>query len=277
MLKTKFVCLPQKVRLFPHGRISLAYLPLFFFLLFSCTTQKQLTYLQDIDEGGAENFFNIEKPGYKIQKQDILYIRFITLNEEINTILNMESGRSTNQMFQNETSLFINGYTVNDEGNIAIPIVGKVNVVGKTVDEATSEIETRSEEFLRDAAVIVKLISFKFTVIGEVNRPGTYRNFNNQLTVLEAIGMAGDITDHGDRERILVLRPAEEGTKTYRINLKKKELLSSEAFFLLPNDVVIVEPISSKVFKLNIPTITLVLTTMFSTISTTLVILRFFN
>lgn len=252
-------------------------LPFAFFLASSCSTSKQLTYLQDIDEAGPESFFPLQKPDYRIQKQDILYVRFITLNEEMNTILNMETGRTTNQMFQNETSLYINGYTVNEEGFISIPIVGKVNVVGKTIDEATKEIEARSAEYLKDAALIVKLLSFKFSVLGEVYRPGTFRNFNNQLTVLEAIAMAGDITDHGNREKILVLRPTKEGTKTYRIDLKQKDVLASEAFFLLPNDIVIVEPLDSKIFKLNIPTVSFVLTTMFSTISTTLVLIRFFN
>jgi len=252
-------------------------LPFTILFFFSCSTSKQLTYLQDIDEAGPESFFPLEKPEYRIQKQDILYVRFITLNEEMNSILNMETGRQTNQMFQNETSLYINGYTVNEEGNISIPIVGKINVVGKTIDEATAEIEVKSSEYLKDATLIVKLLSFKFSVLGEVSRPGTFRNFNNQLTVLEAIAMAGDITDNGNREKILVLRPTKEGTKTYRINLKKKDTLASEAFFLLPNDIVIVEPLESKIFRLNIPTVSFVLTTMFSTISTTLLIIRFFD
>lgn len=250
---------------------------LFLFLAFSCSSSKQLRYLQDIDEAGAENFFPLDKPEYLIQKQDILYVRFITLNEEMNSLLNMETGRQSYQMFQNETTLYINGYTVNEDGFISIPIIGKVNVVGKTIDEATAEIEARSSDYLKDAALIVKLLSFKFSVLGEVNRPGAYRNFNNQLTVLEAISMAGDISDHGDREKILVLRPTKEGTHTYRINLKKKDVLTSEAFFLLPNDIVIVEPLDSKIFKLNIPVMTFVLTSLFSTISTTLLLIKFFN
>lgn len=251
--------------------------PVAIFLFFSCSTTEQLTYLQDIDTVKSQDFFPLDKPEYKIQTQDILYVRFITLNEEMNILLNMESTRQTTQLFQNETSLFINGYTVNEEGFISIPIIGKVSVLDKTIDEATAEIEARSSEYLKEATLIVKLLSFKFSVLGEVNRPGAYRNFNNQLTVLEAISMAGDITDHGDRERILVLRPTKEGTHTYRINLKKKEVLASEAFFLLPNDIVIVEPLDSKIFKLNIPTMSFVLTTFFSTITTTLVLIRFFN
>jgi len=119
--------------------------------------------------------------------------------------------------------------------------------------------------------VNIKLISFKFTVIGEVRQPGTYTNYNNQLTVLEAIGMAGDITDYGNREKVLVVRPTKEGTYTYRINVQDKNLLQSEGYFLLPNDIVIVEPIKSKPFQLNLPTLSLLLTG----ISTLILVLSF--
>jgi polysaccharide export outer membrane protein len=246
-----------------------------FILLSGCTSQKELTYLQDIDEGGVENFFELDRPEYKIQKQDILYIKFTTLNEEINNVLNSTSSDRAYMMFQNESNLFINGYNVSDSGTVIIPLIGEVKVEGKTVEDAQRSIQKESLGHLKESTVTVKLLSFKFSVLGEVTRPGTYKNFNNQLTVLEAISMAGDISDYGDREQVLVLRPQENGTKTFRINLKSKDILTSEAFFLLPNDVVIVEPIGSKIIQLNIPTISLILTTLFSTISTTLLILNF--
>jgi polysaccharide export outer membrane protein len=193
------------------------------------------------------------------------------MNDQLSDILNVGSGRYATQLYQNETSLYINGYTVNDSGNVTIPVLGQVNVLGLTIDEATSNIQGKANIFLKDATVIVKLISFKVTVIGEVNKPGTYTNFNNQLTVLEAIGMAGDITDYGNRKEVLVVRPNPEGTTTYHINLQDKSLLLSEGFFLLPNDIVIVEPIKSKSFRLNIPTLSLFLTSL----STLILILSF--
>jgi polysaccharide export outer membrane protein len=237
----------------------------------ACTTQKELVYLSNIDTLQAPAFFPYSYPDYKIQKRDILYIRFITLNDELSDILNVGSGRYASQLYQNETSLYINGYTVNDSGNVIIPILGQVDVLGLTIDEATRSIQDKADNYLKDATAIVKLISFKVTVIGEVNKPGTYTNFNNQLTVLEAIGMAGDITDFGNRQKVLVVRPNPEGTTTYRINLQDKELLLSEGFFLLPNDIVIVDPIKSKVFRLNIPTLSLFL----SSLSTLILIVSF--
>ena len=91
-----------------------------------------------------------------------------------------------------------------------------IKVADKTVDQAIGAIRERAGVFLKDATMIVKLVSFKFSVLGEVARPGTYSNFNNQLTVLEAISMAGDITDFGNRRQVLVLRPTKEGTETFR-------------------------------------------------------------
>ncbi len=237
----------------------------------ACTSQKKLLYLENLDTIPHEQFFPMQHPEYQIQKRDILYIRFITINQELSDILNIGSARYSSNMFQNETSLYINGYTVNDSGFVSIPLVGSVNVVGRTIDEATKSIESRAKDYLNEGTVIVKLISFKFTVIGEVNRPGSYTNFNNQLTVLEAIGTAGDITDFGNRKKVLVMRPSPTGTTTYRIDLQDKNLLTSEGYFLLPNDLVIVEPIKSKPFQLNIPTLALLL----STVSTLILVLTF--
>jgi polysaccharide biosynthesis/export protein len=240
-------------------------------LISSCTSQKELIYLKNLDTIPAEQFFPYQQPEYRIQKRDILYIRFFTMNDELSDILNTTSARYTANMYQNETSLYINGYTVNDSGYVLLPLLGEIGVVGLTVDEATRIIQERTNDFLKDGTVVVKLISFKVTVIGEVNRPGIYTNFNNQLTVLEAIGMAGDISDYGNRQKVLVARPTPEGTRTYRINLQDKSLLTSEGFFLLPNDIVIVEPIKSKPFQMNIPSMSLFLTS----ISTLILVMTF--
>jgi polysaccharide export outer membrane protein len=112
-------------------------------------------------------------------------------------------------------------------------------------------------------------------VIGEVKSPGAYINYNNYLTVIEAIGRAGGVGDLGNRNRILVVRPIDKGTKTYRINLQDKNILTSEAYFLLPNDVVIVEPVRQKIFNMNVPTISFVISTFTATITMTLLLINY--
>jgi len=237
----------------------------------SCTSKKKLTYLSNLDTTSVEQFFPIERPDYRIQYQDILYVNISTLNQEMNILLNPGALQYAQNIYRDESNIYIFGYTVSDSGLITLPILGNIYVFGQTIEEIKQSVQSRAKDFLKDAVVNIRLLSFKFSVIGEVNRPGTYTNFNNQLTVLDAIGKAGDITDYGNRKKILIVRPTKEGTLTYRINVQDKNLLQSEGYFLLPNDIVIVEPIKSKPFQLNIPTMTLVLTT----ISTLVLVLNF--
>lgn len=246
-------------------------------ILGSCTSQKELMYLSNLDTTSQQQFFPLEKPDYRIQYQDILYINIFTMNMEQNVLLNPGSQNSSYSTYRDESNIYVYGYTVSDSGTISLPILGELGVYGFTLDEVQKAVQKRADSYLKDATINVKLLSFKFTVIGEVNRPGTYTNFNNQLTVLDAVGMAGDITDFGNRRSVLVIRPTQEGTHTYRINLQDKQLLQSEGYFLLPNDIVIVDPIKSKPFQLNIPTTTLIVTTLLGTITTTVLLLSFIN
>jgi len=243
----------------------------------SCTSQKELTYLNNLDTLKVQQFFPMERPDYKIQKQDILYVDIFTMNREMNELLNASAQRSSSNLYRDPSSIYVFGYTVSDSGFISLPMLGDIFVYGQTVEQIKHNIQQHANKYLKDATINVKLLTFKFTVIGEVNNPGTYTNFNNQLTVLEAISMGGDITDYGNRKNVLVLRPTKEGTFTFRIDLQDKGLLQSEGYYLLPNDIVIVEPIESKPFSLNLPTYAFIITTLFSTISTTLVLITFFN
>jgi polysaccharide biosynthesis/export protein len=229
-------------------------------MLSSCTQHRQLVYLRNDDSLKTPNYFQKTRPEYRIQTRDILYIRIYTLNQDISNLINQTMGASQQNLFQNEPNLFINGYTVSDSGDVEIPVLGRINVIDKTMDQAINAIKERAAMFLKDATVIVKLVSFKFSVLGEVNRPGTYSNFNNQLTVLEAISMAGDITDFGNRKKVLIIRPTKDGTRTFRIDLTDIRLLTSDGFFLLPNDIVYIEPVKTKMIKINLPTISLFLT-----------------
>ena len=243
-------------------------------LLGSCTSHRQLVYLKDVDSSsGGGSFYPKSRPEYLIQSRDVLYVKIYSMNEEMSNIINQTMGNSQQNLYQNETSLFINGYVVSDSGNIELPILGKMNVAGKTLDEALASIKQRTSQYLKDATVTVKMISFKVSVIGEVNRPGTYYNYNSQLTVLEAISMAGDITDYGNRHKVHVLRSGSKGTTSFQLDLTNKKILTTDGFFLLPNDVIYVEPIQSKTFRINIPTLSLFLTS----VSTLILVLNYIN
>jgi len=243
----------------------------------SCTSQKKLAYLNNLPVPTGEETFTMAVPDYKIQPRDILYITLKAMMPDgtINDFL--VSARSTGGIYvsQGESGGYLYGYDVNPEGNIVLPAVGSLKVAGLTLEETRKLLQASAEKVFTNSTVECKLLSFKFTVIGEVRSPGTYVNYNNYLTVLEAIGRAGGVGDYGSRNNVLVIRPYDKGTKTFRLNLQDKKILSSEAYFLLPNDVVIVEPLSQKIFNMNLPTFSFILTTVTSTITMTLLLINY--
>ena len=252
-------------------------IPFLFFC--SCTSQKELAYLRNLPETGGESTFTMSIPEYRLQPRDMLYItiKAMTPDGYIADFLSTNRGVSNISATQSESGGFLQGYDIDSEGYIQLPSIGKIKVVGSTLEEAKEDIQREVDKVFRNATAECKLLSFKFTVIGEVRVPGTYINYNNYLTVLEAIGRAGGISDFGKRDMILVVRPTLDGTKTFQLNLQDKNLLSSEAYFLLPNDVVIVQMGQKKIFNLNLPTFTFITSTVISAITTTILLIKFFE
>jgi polysaccharide biosynthesis/export protein len=244
----------------------------------SCTSQKKLAYLENLPEPNGQESFPMEIPDYKLQPRDVLYItaKAITPDGTIKDFLQSDNGTSAN-LTRGDAGGSLYGYDVNSEGYLTIPGIGQIKVNGLKLEETRKVIQEKVDKVYLNATVECKLLSFKFTVIGEVRAPGAYINYNNYLTVLEAIGRAGGVGDFGNRDRALVIRPYEKGTKTFRINLQDKNLLSSEAYFLLPNDVVIIEPMKQKIFNMNLPTIAFVITTITSTVTMTLLLIDYFG
>lgn len=195
----------------------------------------------------------------------------------INDFLSSIRGTGSSTYAQGEAGQYLIGYDVNQNGEILVPVLGTINVGGITLGEARDIIQEITNKHYNNATVECKLLSFKFTVIGEVRAPGTYVNYNNYLTALEAVGRAGGIGDYGRRDKLLVVRPVEGGTKTYTLNLQDIAILSNEAYFLLPNDVVIVQPQDKKIFNLNFPTFSAILATATSLLSTTLLLINYFG
>ena len=217
------------------------------------------------------NFFIKENIDYKIQKNDILYIKILNPDKNNFALFNTESPYANR--VHNDVSLFLEGNRVDNYGYISMPVIGKVKVVGMTIEEIKEKIQKLVDGYLNNSTVIVKLISFKITLIGEVSRPGVYNIYKDNISVLEAIGKAGDMTDYGDRNNIIVVRSNDMGTKTYTIDLTDIKILSSEAYYLMPGDIVYVQPIKAKSFRTNIPTYSLFL----SIVTTFVLLLNYIN
>lgn len=239
-------------------------------LLGSCNRHSQLLYMQG---NGTSKTFKPEQKEYRITSKDELYIQISSmLNKEINALFtnNISSQGSYNSMVS-EVGVYVNTYSVSDSGYIEVPLIGKVKVVGKTIDQVSSDIRKITAEYVNDAIVVVKLMSFRVTIIGEVKRPTVITNYHDKMTILEAIAQAGDMTDYANRKVVTLIRNIDGENVSYKIDLTSKDILSNPGYYLTPGDVIVVDPRKGKITQMNIPTYSIFLTT----ISTFILLLNF--
>ncbi|NEM97259.1 polysaccharide biosynthesis/export family protein [Pontibacter burrus] len=223
----------------------------FFTLIYltSCTP-RNLAYFSDLQQQTekAEEIKNSRIP--KIQPDDILSITVTSISPEANAIFNRGEVVETSNAIPNynnagntpPSNLYREGYLVNEDGYVNFPVLGKIKVAGLTNSEATEKFTSELNAHVKDPIVNIRHLNFKVTVVGEVNRPSTFTIPTQKLNILEALGMAGDMTAFGKRENVLVIREVDGVRKMIRLNLNSSEVLNSPYFYLQQNDVVYVEP-----------------------------------
>lgn len=245
------------------------------FLVFfsSCISTKKLVYFPDPKFNTTElTPISNQANNYRLQPRDVLSIRVKTLDNESAEYFNLQS---SNAFFNyNQATAYVNGYSVDEQGNIELPEAGLVQVAGLTLNEAQKRIQESFNSYLKRATIVVKLVSFKITVLGEVNNPGHYYIYNNQATLLEGLGLAGDMTDFGNRENITLVRQTNNGLGAVLINLKDAKVLSSPFYYLQPNDVIYVQPLKAKNTRSNLSSFN-VLSIAFGAISSLVLLLNF--
>jgi len=137
------------------------------------------------------------------------------------------------------------GYLIDAEGKVNLPVLGKMELGGLSRAEATQLLEKELSNYLSNPVVNIQIQNYKITVLGDVSRPGTFNIPNERITLLEAIGLSGDLEITGNRKNVLVIREEPEGKKQYRIDLTSDQILTSPVYYLEQNDVVYVEPNSA--------------------------------
>lgn len=222
------------------------------FLLGSCVSNKKIVYLQELGETNP-NFYSSEKYGYKEEKYrlqtfDIVEINIKTTSPEMNEIFSIVTGDDTNMnmnMGSNGGDIFyMNGYTLDEEGLVEIPLLGEVKLVGLTAEEAKTLIEEKIKAYVPDDSFVrVRLGGIRFSTLGEFNNPGKQTILQNRVTIFEALAAAGDLTTVAKREEVIILRQYPDGTQVHKINLNDRNLLNSEFYFIKPNDVLYAEPL----------------------------------
>ena len=239
------------------GRQALAFAPLIlmfgFMLAAGCAGTKNTTYFKDIPDSLRNKDITIALSDFaapKIQSNDLLYISIQTLDPKANSITGNTSGASFSTQVSSSISPSTTnapGYLVDGNGNIELPLVGTVHLLGLTTTEAKEVIRKKAAIYYKDPVVNVRFANFNITVLGEVNRPAQYTIPSERVSILDAIGMAGDLTIYGRRENVLLIREENGVKKPVRFNLNSSDIMSSPYFYLKQNDVIYVEPNKSRV------------------------------
>ena len=210
---------------------------------------------------------------YKLKSGDNLYVKVQSLDEKTYKFFNYDDASRYASSSYNEASIYLTSYTVNDSGFIQFPFVGKVYVKDQTVEQIKESLQNIIDQYLIETTVVVKLVNYKITILGEVKNPGTYMVYQDKINMFEALSKAGDLTVFSNKNKVVLVRQTEKGAHLHRLTLTQQDFLESPYFYLLPNDIIYVEPLRGKQFAFaDFP-----YTLLFSSITTTLLILNYFK
>ncbi len=245
----------------------------------SCVPIKDLTYLQNKDGNEAPSVISpINAKPYRLQINDVISISIKANDPKLVQIFNPTNLETQNG--KSETALYFDGFTVSDHGNIRMPVLEEINVLGFTLDEVRLIIEKRllEEYFNKEASIFVsvKLAGLRYTVNGEITSPGTKTLYQEKLTILEAIANAGDIAVTGDRKNVVILRQTPAGTEIHTIDLTDVKAIQSPYYLIQANDYVYVKPLKQKSWgtgKTGIESLTTIVSVL-TLLTTSFILLR---
>lgn len=245
-------------------------------VLSSCVPQKKMIYMQVKDDSDTlSSFVNERKIDYRIQPGDNLYIRVVTLDPTttmlLNPLTNAGIGGGGGNIGGNEGSIYLQSYTVNEAGYLDFPMIGEVFVRNMNVEEIRDIISEKLAEYLRELVVVVKLVNFNITLLGEIRRPGKYQIYQSDINLFEAVSLGLDLTDFANRNRVAIIRQSKTGSSVHYVDMTKRDILASEFYYLKPNDIIYVVPVKGKQFTFaNFP-----YGIVFGFISTTILLLSY--
>jgi len=255
------------------------YLLLLLSILFtSCIPSKDLIYLQNKKTSTVQVVTPSNQNPYRLQTNDVLSINVRAIDSKLVDIFNSTGVQGNGAV--NEQTAYFTGYSVDDHGNIRMPILGEMNVLGFTVEEVRIKIEKiLLEKYFKEEAgvyVVVKLAGFKYTINGEIGSTGTKYLYQDRVNIMEAIANSGDITITGDRKNVKVIRRFPQGNETFNIDLTDVNAVNSPGFNLQPNDYILINPLKQKTWgtgKTGIESLT-ALVTILSLATTTFFLLK---
>ena len=225
--------------------LKLAIILLLASTIVSCIPQKKLRYLQTLEESTIDTTQSQKIDNtYRLKSKDEIYLQVNSVDPKTYGFFN--GGDKNANQYNSDLGLYLNSYTISDSGFIQLPVAGKINIVGLNLEEARLRVESILKKYLNDVSVTLKLSAFRFTILGEVKRPGRFAPYVSQLNIMEAIALAGDMTSYGNRTRIMIIREVNGKENIKIINMLDRNILLSDDFNLLPNDIIYIEPLNAK-------------------------------
>jgi len=215
----------------------------------SCVPQKKMLYLKDAEMAAAnisKEYVNDRSVNYKLQPGDNLYIRVLnTVDERTATSLSGDNS-TTRVQLSSDASIYLQSYTLDEEGCIEMPLTGKIELKNLTIDEARTKLQTELGKYVNQTTIIVKLSNFNLTVLGEVTRPGMYKVYQSQINLFEAVSMAGNMTNFAKNSEVRIIRQTDHGSEIVTVDMGQADILESPYYYLKPNDIIYVEPLKIK-------------------------------
>lgn len=227
------------MRLISKYGLALVQMAFVLMIFSSCGTRKNMVYLQP-DSTQINTVFEQYIP--KIQKNDIVTIAVTAADPKVTAPFNPVSSLSGGTMNQNVDLALRPTYTVDSNGDVTLPLLGKVHIEGLTRLEAIEKLRVELSQYIKDPGVNMNFNNFRISVLGEVARPGSFIIPTDRVTVLEALGMAGDMTIRGIRQNVTLIREVDGRKSVHHLDLTKQETLNSPYYYLAQNDVIYVEP-----------------------------------
>ncbi len=232
------------MRLISKYGLALVLFTVFLMFLSSCGSRKSMVYLQPDSTNIISNY---EQYIPKIQKNDILTIAVTAADPKVTAPFNPVSSMTTSNLNQSVDLALRPTYTVDVDGNIMLPMLGKVHVEGLTRLQAIENIRIELSQYIKDPGVNMNFNNFRVSVLGEVAHPGSFIMPTERVTILEALGMAGDLTIRGVRQNVTLIREINGQKSMHHLDLTKQETLNSPYYYLAQNDVIYVEPNKSQI------------------------------
>lgn len=232
----------MKLRIKSSIQLSLAVIITASILFSSCISQNKVKLLQErTAKVPTEQFENQKNITYRIQIGDQLYVKIYSVDPKTSKFFQTDFPN-----LMNPTYLYLNSYAVDEFGFINFSFVDKLYVNGLTLVEVKDLIQKTLNEYFKEATVLVKLVNFEVTVLGEVRSPGSFTIYRDYVNLFQALGQAGGLLQFGNVKNVKLVRQTPNGSNMFVLDLTDNKILESPYFYLMPNDVIYVEPMNSK-------------------------------